>query len=395
MIYYQPEPTRILWLTENYFPNRGGMAQSCDRITYNLRKAGVVVDIFHFTNRRQALQPKAQLGGQYTAVPKEHGQAHTLNRLWNHLSHPNMVEGYSHIVAFGGILPVLAGPYLYKLTDIPLITLVRGNDFDVGIFEPKRKLALKEAFEQSSGIAAVNSDKAWKIEKLFDVKAQFIPNSLVLEDWQPLPSDLEKARNWRTEQVEPRRKVIGVFGDLKPKKGIHFLLSNLKKSKYAQSIHLLLVGNLEEQAADILAQEEIPYSSLPFLDRTELLGYYPACDAIAIPSFYDGMPNILLEAAALEIPILASNVDGIKDFFEGIETKDCLTFHPEDELGLQQCLSRLMESTEQERRRWGSLARARVSRQFTPERESQSYLGLFAEATRRYQQALPPTTTAE
>ena len=45
--------------------------------------------------------------------------------------------------------------------------------------------------------------------------------------------------------------------------------------------------------------------ALPFLDRFELLPWYAACDWIAIPSFYDGLPNVLAEAAALGIPLIA------------------------------------------------------------------------------------------
>ena len=59
-----------------------------------------------------------------------------------------------------------------------------------------------------------------------------------------------------------------------------------------------------------------PLSTFPFLDRYELLAVYAACDLVALPSFYDGLPNVALEAAALGIPLLASDAGGLADLVD-------------------------------------------------------------------------------
>ena len=69
-----------------------------------------------------------------------------------------------------------------------------------------------------------------------------------------------------------------------------------------------------------LAEHELEHTALPFLDRYELLPWYAACDFIAIPSFYDGLPNVLVEAAALGVPLIASRVDGMADVLTDGET---------------------------------------------------------------------------
>ena len=74
---------------------------------------------------------------------------------------------------------------------------------------------------------------------------------------------------------------------------------------------------------------ELQVTTLPFLDRYELLPWYAACDWLAIPSFYDGLPNVLVEAAALGVPMLASRVDGMADVLVDGET--ALLFDPGDE----------------------------------------------------------------
>ena len=48
-------------------------------------------------------------------------------------------------------------------------------------------------------------------------------------------------------------------------------------------------------------------------DRLALIPVYLACDWVAIPSFYDGMPNVLLAALALGVPVLAADAGGMPE----------------------------------------------------------------------------------
>src|SRR5688572_5060859 len=122
-------PLRVLWLTENYYPSRGGMAQSCDRIVHALRGAGVLVDLVHFTQRSQQITVETKRHGRYLACPPGADAAHALNRLWNVLAADPARRQVTHVVAFGGTLPLLAAPIYAAWLGVPLITLLRGNDF--------------------------------------------------------------------------------------------------------------------------------------------------------------------------------------------------------------------------------------------------------------------------
>ena len=54
---------------------------------------------------------------------------------------------------------------------------------------------------------------------------------------------------------------------------------------------------------------------------------------MAIPSFYDGLPNVLVEAAALGVPMVASRAGGMADVLEDGET--AFLFDPGDEAALR------------------------------------------------------------
>ncbi|HAP61054.1 MAG TPA: glycogen synthase, partial [Cytophagales bacterium] len=182
-------------------------------------------------------------------------------------------------------------------------------------------------------MVTVSSEKAWKVEQLYpEVATRFIANGIDLADWQPTPSEQSFAENWRAEHTQGRL-VLGLVGQLKAKKGLSFLLESLQHHELAEKLHLLLIGELAEDVSTALEATACSYTHLPFLDRFELLKYYPCCDGICIPSFYDGMPNVLLEAGGLGIPILASDVDGMHDVLHVIAPQ--LLFAPGDAHGLR------------------------------------------------------------
>ena len=362
----------LLWLTENYYPDRGGMAQSCDRIVHSLRGKGLEISIFHFTNRRPPFYTEHQQNGGYTACPIFEAPSHGLNLLYAHLKRPDSPT-YTHLVAFGGFFPVLAAPILKSWLNLPLITCIRGNDFDVSIFSPRRRPMLRECMEESTIICAVTKDKVIKINRWLEQhKAIHTPNGIHLDDWKCLSSDYERAEKWRNNEVAAGKKVIGVFGHLKNKKGIDFLLDAINKSNLTNAFHLLMAGEAELKVEERLENQNFSYTLKPFLDRFELLAYYPACNVIAIPSFYDGMPNVLLEATALGVPIFSSAVDGMADMLT--DSIHGFMFHPGDQRGCISALFRLNEATPEKLREMGEACKLLVMENYTAEQEAERYL---------------------
>ncbi|MDD2624487.1 MAG: hypothetical protein PHQ02_06660 [Candidatus Riflebacteria bacterium] len=101
---------KILWLTENYPPRRGGMAQSCDRIVDGLRKNGIYVDVAYFCAGAASFKKVMQQNGNLITVPVSDSVPHSLNCLYNYLADPDNNLSYTHLLAFGGTLPMLAAP---------------------------------------------------------------------------------------------------------------------------------------------------------------------------------------------------------------------------------------------------------------------------------------------
>ncbi len=381
------------------------MAQSSDRIVRGLRRAGVSVDVAQLTHAPRPPSVTRGEGGHHLVCPLEDDPEHALRRLWIDVERlhradgalvgpagpgpsegpvgPREPGGYTHVLAFGGTLALLAGPTYASWLDVPLITLLRGNDFDTGLFSVRRREVLTAALRASAAVTTVASGNVVLVEALVpaagtDRRVVWITNGIETGDWDPLPSERARADAWRAAHVEPGRTTIGLIGQLKRKKGAVFFLEALAASRFAAAAHVVLVGDAEEQLVDWLASHDtgITTTHLPFLDRYELLGYYPVCDLVALPSFYDGLPNVALEAAALGLPLLTSDAGGLRDLV--VDGEHGFVFPAGDRAGCRAAIDRALSMPAAERAALGRAARTRVQQEFTAAAETERYVALLA-----------------
>jgi glycosyltransferase involved in cell wall biosynthesis len=373
--------TRVLWVTENYPPDQGGMAQSCDRIVHGLRAAGVGIDVAHLTRRDRArgrdrsgelYRPTREPGGCLFTVPLAGSPEHVMRCLWTQLTARGAT--YSQVVAFGGTYPLLSGPVYAAWAGAPLITLLRGNDLDTGVFSVRRQPVVLEALRSSRRICVVASSTRDLVSALVPgATVVWIANGIDLDDWVVLPSERRQAAIWRTRHVPPGRLALGLVGHLKDKKGVRFLLDALTGSGYRDRFHLVLAGEVEDGLATWLAghRDSVSHTLLPFRDRLGLPAVYASCDVVALPSFYDGMPNVALEAAALGIPLLASDAGGLADL---VDDRNGFRFAAGDLHGCRAALHRLVETSPARLAELGAAGAARVAQRFTPKAETEAYL---------------------
>jgi glycogen(starch) synthase len=322
-----------LLITETHPPDKGGMAESCDRIVRGMQRGGVTVDVLHFD--RRAAKPVVRKGGHGIHVrwPAEESAPHTVNCAWNGMKTAFDLDAVTHVMAFGGATPIACAPAFAAWLDRPLVTLLRGNELDSGLFDPRRRPLLDDAIIRSAAVCTVTTEQAGKVAALHpQAEVRVIANGIDFELWQATDGDRARARNWREANANGRR-VLGCFGHLKAKKGLPFFLDVLRHSGAADAFHLLLIGEAEELPLDGLC-----VTRLETVDRFDLIPFYLASDFVVLPSHYDGFPNVLIEAAALARPALASRVGGMRDLVTDGES--ALLFEPGDEHGCRRAIVR-------------------------------------------------------
>ncbi len=127
-------------------------------------------------------------------------------------------------------------------------------------------------------------------------------------------SDLARRQRLRRELgIGPNDPVVGVFGRLEEQKGHRYLLDALPAVlARVPTVKVLFVGegSLRNELEAKVRSLELD-SSVHFLGyRRDWMNWMDLTDVVALPSLYEGMPLVPIEAAAMGKPVLATAVDG-------------------------------------------------------------------------------------
>jgi len=121
--------------------------------------------------------------------------------------------------------------------------------------------------------------------------------------------------------------LIGTVGRLHKQKGIEYLLEAIKlitKSQISNSQFqiFLIVGNGPERRNLELRIENLELKGKVHLLgwRTDALEIISILDIFVLPSLWEGTPNVVLEAMAYGVPVIATNVGGVAELITDKET---------------------------------------------------------------------------
>jgi glycosyltransferase involved in cell wall biosynthesis len=135
---------------------------------------------------------------------------------------------------------------------------------------------------------------------------------LVEYQFRPDEKDLRRDELGLTEE----QFVIGFVGRISKDKGISDLVSIW--SKFQQDVansHLVVIGEIDPTDAppqDVLAQLRSG-PNISWIGGAESSCWYSAFDVLVLPTYREGFPNVILEAAACGIPSCAYRVTGTED----------------------------------------------------------------------------------
>jgi colanic acid/amylovoran biosynthesis glycosyltransferase len=115
-----------------------------------------------------------------------------------------------------------------------------------------------------------------------------------------------------------------------------------------------------------------------FAAQERLNELYSQADIFALASFAEGLPGVLMEAMAMEIPCVSTWITGVPELIrDGI---DGILVPPGDAGALAAALATLIDDPEL-RRRIGSAGRARILDNFHLEKNGQQLASIFKRRT--------------
>jgi len=290
-------------------------------------------------------------------------------------------------LAFNGIP---CGPVtwlLRHLTGVPYVVCLRGGDVPgfrcEGIDRFHRLLAplTRSVWRQGAAVTA-NSAGLSELARAFmpELDVPVIPNGVDTRLFHPAEAGPAGDRPVRLLAV----------GRLVAQKGIDVLLDALARPGL-ETVELDVVGDggwrgaLEGQAAALGMAGRVRLHG--WLDRSVLAEIYRAADVFVLPSRDEGMPNVVLEAMASGLPVVASAVAGARELV--VEGSTGFLVPPEEPGALADALLRLTGDPAL-RAALGGRGRRRVEEHFSWRAAAVSFLDLV-EKSRSGRSALPTT----
>ena len=171
--------------------------------------------------------------------------------------------------------------------------------------------------------------------------------------------------------------VIGFVGRLDLAKGIRELSDawEMVREKH-DSVHLVILAPPEVDPALAMTLETLKKD-----ERVHVLGFlkdpvvgYAVMNCLVLPSYAEGFPNVILEAGAMELPVIATRVAGCVDAV--VEQQSGLLVEPRSAVALAKGIEELLEDPGKARQ-YGKNGRERCVRQFKRELIWQGYADLY------------------
>jgi glycosyltransferase involved in cell wall biosynthesis len=260
---------------------------------------------------------------------------------------------------------------LKLLFRLPYIVSLRGGDvpgfrpYDFAVYHKMIAPLLRRVWRKADAVVA-NSSGLQSLAHAFDsnAKIEIIPNGVQID------IAIQGERNW----YPPHMLIVGrvVF-----QKGFDLLLAALG-TLLELEWKLSIAGDgplrpeLEVMAEQLAIAKRVEF--LGWQEKEQLSKHYQEANLFVYPSRHEGMPNVVLEAMASGLPVIASRIAGNEELVIHGETG--ILVPPDDIPALTAALKELLPDAKK-RNIMGGAGYERVKSSYTWENTASQYLRLM------------------
>lgn len=223
---------------------------------------------------------------------------------------------YDCLIASWAYPDGVAVGWLARLLGIPYVVKVHGSDLNEQANDPPRRRQIRGALRRAGAVIAVSqalADKAVVIGAE-PGRVHTLYNGVDGERFAPGPREAARQR-LGLPAAAPR---VLYVGNLKRNKGCIDLLEAFPALLAAcPQARLVYVGDgecrdqLQRRAAALGLQERVDLRGE--VAHAALGDWFRAADLLCLPSYNEGVPNVVLEAMSCGIPVVATRVGGIPE----------------------------------------------------------------------------------
>ena len=247
------------------------------------------------------------------------------------------------------------------------------------------KPAFRLAFSETNKVVFLNPDDLKKLVQqglVIKEKVKIIYGEGVdISYFYPQAISPDKKLSFRRKWGIPEEAVVALMvARLIREKGVHEFIEVARRLK-KEKVFFVLVGEPDPGNPSSLAQSEIERLNkerivlLPGFQE-DVRPWLAAADIYVLPSYREGLPMSVLEAMAMGLPVVTTDVPGCRETVE--KGVNGFLVPPREVEALEKAIRTLVEDVEL-RRRMGEASRRKAEEEFSLEQVVRAYLELYNE----------------
>ncbi|HET9784490.1 MAG TPA: glycosyltransferase, partial [Terriglobales bacterium] len=288
--------------------------------------------------------------------------------------HTLLQEENVGLVCTHGYRADLLGSWAARAAGVPAAWFLRGYTGE------DRKVRCYEALDRAllrwpRRIVCLSRTQAERLPRRLRTRTRIVPNAI------PSPEvDRAAARTALCARfgLPTDAVIVGTAGRLSPEKGAAYLLRAVAALPAGLPGHFLIAGDgvlraeLEREAQQLGIAHRVTFAGF-CPDWPSLL---PGCDLLVNPSLREQAPNVVLEAMAAGVAVVATRAGAVAEIAgtpAALELVDC-----GDSRGLAAAMARLLADA-QRREELARLGAARVQQAYSPAHQQEELAALYQE----------------
>lgn len=279
------------------------------------------------------------------------------------------------IVHTNGYKSTILGAAAARVCGIPAIKTEHGRieprkAYSFGLFRMRFNLMLDEIFTRTliDHVVYVTQN----LRSMFHADSRTRRNSVV---YNAIP-DVSADPDTDASDIDRSAFNLGIIGRISEVKGHRVLLSALAELTDLPDIRVNVIGEgplrgeLEDYCRNHNLVEKVKFLGF----KSNVHNYTSALDVLVMPSLHEGLPYTLLEGMYLKVPIIATDVGGLKEILD--DRIDALLVEAGNDKALSRAI-RYLHDNENERKRLAENAYTKVCRDFNISKMAREYIELY------------------
>lgn len=227
---------------------------------------------------------------------------------------------------------------LHTVAGMPLLVTKGKKRKLLDFVEKKTYSWATMVYPNSNGLKNIIQNNKYTTQNKLKVIGKGSSNGIDTEEFNPvLVTEKTKATLKKSLGIREKDFVFLFVGRLVTDKGVNELVAAFEQlfTSY-KDIHLVLVGKFENHLDPLLLKTTISIEQHPQIHavgyKTNVIDYFAFADVLTFPSYREGFPNVVMQAAAMQLNTIVSDINGCNEIITDAENGWIISVKNTDQL---------------------------------------------------------------